>query len=1104
MKNQVSNIRSDDLGKNPVVEIKLLGSFSIQINGKKIPPEAWRLRKVKNLVKLLALVPGHQMHRDQVIEYLWPDSDPKAAANLFYQALHAARRTLDPDGQLVQRFLTYREEQLLLCPEIPLWVDIDAFAKLAAVARKECHPIAYQRALDLYTGDLLPGDRYEEWAEPARKRLSDLHQELLYELAVLHHRQKNYSNAIELLNQIVALDDTCEEAHVLLMRLYAETGQRREALQQYQTLKNTLKNELGLEPLPETTSLFDDILHDRVAQAIRAESPGLPPRARHNLPSQLSSFIGRAREIDSVVQLLSANRLVTITGAGGTGKTRLALKAAEQVLDDYSHGVWWVELAPISDPALILKEVAEVLNVYGLPGHTLAESLEEILRSRRMLLVLDNCEHLIPGVSDLAARLLHSCPDLHILATSREILAVEGENCFYCPSLTLPHKNIQQEPGALEQSEAVRLFVERAKSAVPDFAVDAANANDIAVICHHLDGIPLAIELAAARTRMLSVDQIAARLDHAFSLLTSNTRSALPRHQTLKALIDWSYDLLSPPERVLFQHLSVFSGEWSLEAAEEVCGDAGGHQVSIRLDKAHLLELLGNLINKSLIRFEHPSNQESHYRMLETVRQYACERLAESGEEDGMRERLLDYYVSLAQQAEPHFRSWKAKQWFDRLDAEMDNVRLALTWSLARSVEKGMLLSTALFWFWWTRNHCPEGIGWLERLLENQHRHVDEFDSKIIRGRAINVLVYLQELEANITGVDLKRSELVHESHQIFQQLGGEYKRDQALSLLLLAETSEEIEACREAFLELHDLFWISECDQGLVNYANNARNNAEEIRFFAQECLDLRQEIGDIDGQGIAYLGLSWLEIGSGNISAGSDLIRKAIHCMETVGQYRYATRIKNALGNLYLHFGKVEDASLLLNDGFTAAHSLGDTHLLFDNLTFQGVMAWTKRRYSDATQYLEEAAALSRKFPIEIRMKPIYFLMRVALSQGQLQLARKFLNSMQDGVTVAYNQGKILLGLGLLAVREAHMEQAALWFGTFEGWKQKNPWAVSYPGAARFLSQMEKIENDQALEQVRQALGEEALQAAIESRRHLTEDEMISLLRDRLSELA
>jgi predicted ATPase/DNA-binding SARP family transcriptional activator len=1099
MKNQVNNIRSDYPGKNSVVEIKLLGSFSIQINGKEIPPEAWRLRKVKNLVKLLALAPGHQLHRDQVIEYLWPDSDQKAAANLFYQAIHAARRTVDPDGQLGKRFLTYRKEQLLLCPDVPLWVDIDAFAELAAVARKECHPIAYQRALDLYTGDLLPEDRYEVWAEAARKRMYDLHLELLFELAVLHHQQQNYSNAIEQLNQIVALNDTYEEAHVLLMRLFAETGQRREAIQQYQTLKNTMKNELGLEPLPATTSLFDDIINDRVAQAAWAQAPGLPTRALHNLPSQISSFIGRAREIDSVVQLLSANRLVTITGAGGTGKTRLALKAAEQMLDDYPHGVWWVELAPISDPALILKEVAEVLSVYELPGYTLAESVEETLRSRRLLLVLDNCEHLIPGVSDLAARLLHTCPDLRVLLTSREILVVEGENCFYCPSLTLPHENVQQDPGALEHSEAVRLFVERAKSADPDFAVDASNVNEIVMICRRLDGIPLAIELAAARTRMLSVDQIAYRLDHAFSLLAGSTRSALPRHQTLKALIDWSYDLLSPQEKILFQRLSVFAGEWTLEAAEEVCA-TGGHEIFIHLEKAHVLELLGHLINKSLIRFEHSSNQDPCYRMLETVRQYAHERLAESGEEEWVRERQLDYYVSLAQQAEPHFRSWKAKQWFDRLDAEMDNIRLALTWSLAGSVEKGLLLSTALFWFWWTRNHCLEGIGWLERLLENLHRHVDVFDSKIIRGRAINVLVYLQELETDITAVNLKRPELIHESRQIFQQLGGEYKHDQALSLLLLAETWEELQACRELFLELHDLFWISECDQMLVN---NARN-AEESRFFAQECLDLRQEIGDIDGEAMAYLGLSWLEIGSGNISAGSDLIRKAIHCFETVGQFRYATRIKNALGNLYLHFGKVEDASLLLNDGFKAAHSLGDTHLLFENLTYQGIMTWTKREYSDATQYFEEAAALSRNFPVEIRMRPIYFLMRVAFSQGQVQLARKYLNSLQDGVTVAYNQGKILLGLGLLAVSEDQMEQAAMWFGMLEEWKQKNPWAVSYPGAARFLSQMEQIENDQAIEEVRRALGEEAYEAMVDSRRHLTEDEMISLLRDRLSELA
>jgi hypothetical protein len=361
-----------------VVEIKLLGSFSIQINGKEIPPEAWRLRKVKNLVKLLALAPGHQLHRDQVIEYLvarlgsescrkpvLPDTArcPQNAGprrKVGPAISHLSRRTAPAYVQRSHCGSTSTHSQ-----NWRLWLVKNATQSHIKGLWTSIQAIYCQKT----------GTRCGQ--NQLARDYTDLHQELLFELAVLEHQQQNYSKAIELLNRIVALDDTYEEAHVLLMRLYAETGQRREAIQQYQTLKNTLKNELGLEPLPETTSLFDDILHDRVAQAIRAEAPGLPPRARHNLPSQISSFIGRTREIDSVVQLLSANRLVTITGAGGTGKTRLALKAAEQVLDDYPHGVWWVELAPIFDPALILKEVAEVLSVYELPGHTLAESVEE-------------------------------------------------------------------------------------------------------------------------------------------------------------------------------------------------------------------------------------------------------------------------------------------------------------------------------------------------------------------------------------------------------------------------------------------------------------------------------------------------------------------------------------------------------------------------------------------------------------------------------------------------------------------------------------------------------------------------------------------------------
>jgi non-specific serine/threonine protein kinase len=425
----------------------------------------------------------------------------------------------------------------------------------------------------------------------------------------------------------------------------------------------------------------------------------------------LTSFIGRAREIAEVRRLLGAARLVTLTGSGGAGKTRLALQVAADIVEDYPDGVWLAEFAPIADPALVPKTVASALNVPEQPGREMIETLVDALRPKSLLLVLDNCEHLLAACADLAAAVLRACPQVRILATSREGLRVPGETLSRVPSLSLPDARRFPTPEDLVLYEAVRLFVDRATATAPEFGVTSENAPAVAQVCQRLDGIPLAIELAAARIKVLAVEQIAARLDDRFRLLTGGSRMVLPRQQTLRAAIDWSYNLLSETERMLFRRLSVFAGGWTLDAAEAVCANGG-------VEADQVLDLLTSLVDKSLVLTEIQTGA-ARYRFLETVRQYAHDRLAENDEDARVRTRHRDWYLALVEQANRELPGPRAEPWLERLETEHDNLRAALQWSKAEKygAEAGLRLAGALFWFWFRHDNWSEGLAWTEGAL---------------------------------------------------------------------------------------------------------------------------------------------------------------------------------------------------------------------------------------------------------------------------------------------------------------------------------------------------------------------------------------------------
>ena len=701
------------------MRVWLLGGFRVSVGSRTIEADAWRLRKAAALVKLLALAHDHRLHREQAMDLLWPDLSTRAASNNLRQVLYGARRILDPAPDSHNRYLSLQDEQLALCPTGDLQVDVDAFEEAAAIARRSRDPVPYRAAIELYTGDLLPEDRYEEWVEGRRENLRQTYLALHIELAGQYEERGQQGLAIQALRKAVAEEPAFEEAYVALMRLYAHSGQPGEALSQYERLRESLARKLGTQPGGTTRRLREDIAAgtfspDR-SQVGSLEQP--PDTSKHNLPAARTSFVGRAQEMVEIKRELAMTRLLTLTGAGGSGKTRLALEVSNDLVGAYPEGVWLVELAGLSEGTLVPQALATALGVQEQSDRSLTDTLVDYLREKKVLLVLDNCEHLVDATSRLTSTLLDSYPRLTVLATSREALDVAGEINWPVPALSVPGVQYRLTVDELERYESARLFadralfVERALYGSSGFALQPDNARAVAEICSRLEGIPLAIELAAAWVGTLSVEQISERLNNSLRLLKSGSQTITLRQRTLRGAMDWSYDLLSEPEQILFRRLSVFAGGWTLEAAEAV--GANGN-----LLQEEVLELLWGLVNKSLVLAETKTEGTARYRMLEPIRQYSREKLEENGEANHVQDRHSAFFLSLAEEAEPELSGARQGLWVERMEADHDNLREALSRFLeAGEGEQGLRFGAALWRFWFARSYLGEGLRWLEQVL---------------------------------------------------------------------------------------------------------------------------------------------------------------------------------------------------------------------------------------------------------------------------------------------------------------------------------------------------------------------------------------------------
>lgn len=696
-----------------------------------------------------------------------------------------------------------------------------------------------------------------------------------------------------------------------------------------QILLSSPSAELVREQLPQNIALRDMGAHrlkdlvqpQQIFQILANDLPQDFPALKtldtlpNNLPIQLTSFVGREKEIAQIVDLLTADRrpqtaenessvrrpssvvrLLTLTGAGGSGKTRLSLQVAAEVIEEFEKGAWFVELAPIADASLAPNAVMSALELREDAGRAPLDALTDFLRAKKLLLILDNCEHLIDACAQLAHHLLKQCPNLKVLATSREALGVAGEVTYQVPPLGLPDLRTLT-PVSLSQYDAVKLFIERAVSVQPNFTITNANAPAIAQICFRLDGIPLAIELAAARIKLFSPEQISARLDDRFRLLTSVSRTAMPRQQTLHAAIDWSYSLLSEQERVLFRRLAVFAGGWTFDAAEQVCTDDGeAIPESPSLKAFDILELLSHLVDKSLVVTE-AQEQETRYRMLETIRKFSQEKLLQSGERENLQERHLQFYVNFTKEAALNLTRMDAVEWRKRLAPDHDNIRLAIECAgKSQNTQRELQLICAVQDFWLTCGYLVEGRERTVTALE----HARAIKGTVLYANALCAAAWITSFQGDF-GISQSFAEQALEIYRKHDDIRG------------IAET-----------LKLLGVIAIDSKD-----YAK------------AEPLLEQALQLGSKSNQDTTGLlmNMGWAALGLGKYSLARERLEQVLNISLKDGYKLRASETLVGLAEVDLREGRYEAASNRIQTSLRMQKEIGDKWLIGVAL---GVSAW------------------------------------------------------------------------------------------------------------------------------------------------------------------
>jgi predicted ATPase/DNA-binding SARP family transcriptional activator len=1002
--------------------------------------------RLRALLIMLALHPGQPVPASQLIDGLWPEEMPAAAANALQALVSRLRRAL-PEPVIESRPPGY---QLKIDPRS---TDIVRFENLAAAGRaqlREDPALAGQtlrQALALWRGPALTDVAETDFGQAAIARLDELRLTAIEHRIDADLRTGNTSSLVAELEGLVVAYPMREPLAARLMRALHAAERRSAALEVYERTRKRLVSQLGVEPSAELAALHLDILRDEPPGEPGATNP--PPvsfanRVHTNLRAELTSFVGRDTELRHVAELLGAHRLITLTGPGGAGKTRLAVEAARAELPAMPDGVWLVELAPVTDPADVTSTVLGTLGlreqvlVYPTrPRRLMAETplppdelsrLLSALAAKRTLLVLDNCEHLIAAAAALADRVLAACPQVLILATSREPLNITGEALWTVGPLTLPPDPaatpLPAERAVVQDSASVRLLTQRARAVVPGFEVTEDNAPAVAMICRALDGMPLAIELAAARLRTMAPEQVAARLSDRFQLLTGGSRTAMPRHQTLRAVVDWSWDLLDDAERALWRRFSVFAGGATLEAAEQVCSGSG-----VRADQ--ILDLLTALADKSLLIVRH---DPPRYRMLEIIRAYGQERLAEAGEAEEVREAHAQYFTRLAEAGQYHLLRAEQLDWLRRLSADQDNLHAAIRGAVA--VGDGPVavrLAAALGWYWSLRTMKVEGTELMGEALSVPGAVVAADPENLAVAYAMGALLAMDTpLRATVPDwldrAAALAARITDPVHPIIAQLGP-------LASLFGASDPARGPVGPEAFDDAvgDPDPWVAAIARILRGHwaLNVGRRHAEaEADFLAGA--RILTELGERWGQAVALGGLAMLEGWRGE------------HAI-AVGHYRQATEIVAAFGSTEdeLQFrlfmvrqlwlaGEREAARAELARALPDAERLGLPELRAFAVYIAGDLARLDGRPEAAREALLRAARLATS-PDEsqqVRAVATTGLGYLAAAEGDLDAARDWHAQALAAARFSADAPVIaeaLAGLADLALREGDPERAA-----------------------------------------------------------------------------
>ncbi len=992
-------------GVMPTLQLQLLGDLQVTYDDD--PLTSVNSARLQSLLAYLLVHRHAPQSRQQLAFQFWPDStEAKARANLRF-FLHRLRRAL-PDAD---RFLQIDEASVMWRADAPFTLDVAAFEDALTDAERETGAEAtraLERAVSLYRSELLP-NCYDDWILPERERLRQLYLGALARLIGVLESQGEYRAAISHAQRLLRYDPLHEETYRQLMRLHVQNGDRVGALRAFHTCAAVLERELAVEPSPVTRAQYEQLLlqatpasattTSRVApDYVALHVPNAPP---NNLRLALTSFIGREREINEVKRRLATARLLTLTGVGGTGKTRLALEVVTQLLLEpgerptdprYADGVWWIELVALGDPALVIQAVAAALGVREARRQPLTESLIEFLRQKRLLLVWDNCEHLIGACAQLAETLLRACPGVSLLATSREPLKIEGETAWSVPALSLPERELLSNKdwiSKVTQSEAVRLFSERAALAFPAFELTPNHVPAVVEICRKLDGLPLAIELAAARVKILRVEQITARLDDRFNLLRTGQRQGDVRHQSLRAVMDWSFELLGPSERVLLQRLSVFAGGFSLEAAEAVCAGDG-------LERHQLLELVSLLVDKSLVRVDQDSG-EARFDLLETIRQYASDKLLESNQAEAVRRKHTDFYLAFAERAHSELRGPQQGLWLERMEREHDNLRAALAWSQtpAGEAEVGLRLAGSLWRFWDMRGYLSQGRRALEAMLARVTAR------SAVRAQALDGAGWL----AYSQGDHLAARALHEESLLIWRELGD------APGMAL-----------------------------ALNNLGNVAWKQADytAARRFHEESLKIRRDLGDQGGVAASLHNLGMVAWNQGDFPVARALFEESLALKRQLGdRWGMATSL-NALGVIAFELGDAAAARPFYAESLALAQALGDKVGIAMAFTNMGEAALHQGDFQAAHAYLDESLALKRELGNQWGIaNSLSTLGLVALAQGDPgEARRRFADSLSLRRELGDQRGiaHCLAGLAGVAYEQGQPERTARILGATE----------------------------------------------------------------------